>query len=130
MQRSKTCLRLGMTALAALGGGLCIAAPGAALAADGTHGKALFQTCLSCHSEQAGALGPTLRGIYGRKSAMDENFRYSNAMTRANLIWDEGNLRDFVKDPQAKVKGNRMPYSGLSDPKDVDDLITYLKDYR
>jgi cytochrome c2 len=24
------------------------------------------------------------------------------------------------------VKGNRMPFSGLSDPKDVDDVIAYI----
>jgi len=25
------------------------------------------------------------------------------------------------------VKGNRMPYGGLTDAKDVDDIIAYLK---
>jgi cytochrome c2 len=25
------------------------------------------------------------------------------------------------------VKGNRMPYGGLTDGKDVDDIIAYLK---
>jgi cytochrome c len=48
-------------------------------------------------------------------------------MKRANLVWDDDNLRDYIKDPQAKVKGNRMPYAGLTDGKDVDDLIAYLK---
>src|SRR5262249_61616023 len=51
-------------------------------------------------------------------------------MKRANLVWDEDNLRDYIKDPQAKVKGNRMPYGGLSDPKDVDDVVAYLKDLK
>jgi cytochrome c len=35
-------------------------------------------------------------------------------------------LRDYISNPQAKVKGNRMPYGGMSNPKDVDDLIAYL----
>jgi cytochrome c len=48
-------------------------------------------------------------------------------MKRANLVWDEDNLREYIKDPQAKVRGNRMPYSGLADGKDVDDVIAYLK---
>ena len=51
-------------------------------------------------------------------------------MKRANLIWDEGNLRAYLADPQAKVPGNRMPYGGLSDAKDVDDVIAYLKTYK
>jgi cytochrome c len=48
-------------------------------------------------------------------------------MKRANLIWNEPNLRDYVKDPQTKVKGNRMPFGGLSNSDDIDDIIAYLK---
>ena len=40
-------------------------------------------------------------------------------------------MRAYIKDPQAKVKGNRMPFGGLSsDPKDIDDVIAYLKEYK
>jgi cytochrome c len=46
---------------------------------------------------------------------------------RANLTWDESNLRDYIKDPQAKVKGNRMPFGGLSDSDDINDIVAYLK---
>ena len=99
---------------------------GAAMAADAEHGKVLFQTCAACHTDRPDALGPSLKGVVGRKSAALEDFRYSNPMKRANLTWDEANLRDYISDPQAKVKGNRMPFSGLSDPKDVDDVIAYI----
>jgi len=37
------------------------------------------------------------------------------------------NLRAYLKDTQAKVKGNRMPFAGLSDPTDADDAIAFLK---
>ena len=96
-------------------------------AADVEHGKALYQTCAACHTERPDALGPSLKGIYGRKSGALEDFRYSNAMRRANLVWDDDNLRAYIQDPQAKVKGNRMPYGGVTDAKDVDDIIAYLK---
>ena len=96
-------------------------------AADVEHGKALFQTCVACHTERSDALGPSLKGVVGRKSGAREDFRYSNAMKRANLVWDDDNLRAYIQDPQAKVKGNRMPYGGLTDPKDVDDIVAYLK---
>ena len=102
-------------------------ATGPASAADAEHGKALYQSCAACHSERPDALGPSLKGVVGRKSAALEDFRYSNPMKRANLVWDEANLRDYIKDPQAKVKGNRMPYGGVTDPKDVDDIIAYLR---
>ena len=102
-----------------------IAAPAAA--ADADHGKVLFETCAACHSDRPDALGPSLKGVFGRQAASLDGFRYSNPMKRAKLVWDEANLRDYIRDPQAKVKGNRMPYGGMSDPKDVDDVITYLK---
>jgi len=96
-------------------------------AADVEHGKALYQTCAACHTERPDALGPSLKGIFGRKSGALEDFRYSNAMRRANLVWDDDNLRAYIQDPQAKVKGNRMPYGGVTNAKDVDDIIAYLK---
>jgi len=99
----------------------------AAAAADAEHGKVLFGACAACHSERPDALGPSLKGVVGRKSAALEDFRYSSAMKRAQLIWDEDNLRAYLKDPQTKVKGNRMPYSGIADASDVEDLIAYLK---
>jgi cytochrome c len=101
-----------------------------AVAADAAHGKVLFQTCAACHSDKPDAIGPSLRGVYGRKAGSLDDFRYSNAMAHANFIWDEANLRDYLKDPQAKVKGNRMPFGGLSSPADIDDVIAYLKDYK
>jgi len=96
-------------------------------AADVNHGKALYETCAACHTERPDALGPSLKGVFGRKSAALEDFRYSNPMKRANLTWDEDNLRAYIADPQGKVRGNRMPYGGLTDPKDVDDIVAYLK---
>jgi cytochrome c len=104
---------------------LAFASP--ATAADPDHGKALYQTCAACHTERPDALGPSLKGVVGRKSATLDDFRYSNPMKRANLVWDEANLRAYIQDPQAKVKGNRMPYGGLTDGKDVDDIVAYLK---
>src|SRR6266704_1719349 len=95
-------------------------------AADVEHGKALYQTCAACHTERPDALGPSLKGVVGRKSAALEEFRYSNAMKRADLIWDEATLKEYLRDPQAKVKGTRMPFSGFTNPSDADDIVAYL----
>jgi cytochrome c len=119
------------TSGAVTGAALLVAlSAGAAAGADAEHGKTLYQACLACHTERPDALGPSLKGVYGRKSAALEDFRYSNPMQRANLVWDEDNLRAYIIDPQAKVKGNRMPFGGLSNPKDVDDVVAYLKIYK
>jgi cytochrome c len=98
-----------------------------AVAADAGHGKALYQACVACHSEKPDAIGPSLKGVVGRKAGALDDFRYSAPMRRANLTWDDANLRAYIADPQATVKGNRMPFGGLREPGDVDDVIAYLK---
>ena len=97
------------------------------LSADAEHGKELYQACIACHSDKPDALGPSLKGVVGRQAASREDFRYSAPMRRANLTWDDANLRAYILDPQATVKGNRMPFGGLREPKDVDDIVAYLK---
>jgi cytochrome c len=126
MQSKKTGALTGAAAAAVL----MAAAAMPAAAADAAHGKVVFQTCAACHSDKPDAIGPSLRGVYGRKSAALPDFRYSNAMMRANLTWDDANLKAYIKDPQAKAKGNRMPFGGLSSDADIDDVIAYLKDYK
>jgi cytochrome c len=111
---------------------VCVAmgVPRVGHAADAEHGKQLFAACAACHSDKPDAIGPSLRGVYGRTSGSLEDFRYSNAMTRAKLTWNDDNLRAYIEDPQTKVPGNRMPFGGLHDKKDVEDVIAYLKTYR
>lgn len=119
--------RAGIALAAAI---VVMAAAGASWAADAAHGKAVFETCAACHSDKPDAIGPSLKGVYGRKAGTLDDFRYSNAMLHADLTWDEADLHDYIKDPQAKVKGNRMPFGGLSNDKDIADVIAYLKDYK
>jgi cytochrome c len=125
-------MRLQMMLRAAVGAGavLGLAWGGAANAADAAHGKELFLTCVACHTEKPDAIGPNLRGVFGRKSAALEDFRYSNPMKRANLVWDATNLRAYLIDPQEKVKGNRMPFGGVANPAEADDLVAYLQTYK
>jgi cytochrome c len=130
MRNKKSGLTPGATSVAAIGAAILVTATSVASAADADHGKAVFQNCAACHTDKPGAIGPSLRGVVGRKSGSVDGFHYSDAMKRANLTWDEANLRDYLKDPQAKVKGNRMPFGGVNNPKDLDDLIAYLKDYK
>jgi cytochrome c len=109
----------------ALSGCAALAALPAA-AADVEHGRQLFLACAACHTDRPDALGPNLRGVVGRKAGGREDFRYSNPMKRAGFVWDAANLREYLADPQAKVKGNRMPFGGLRDTKDVEDVVAYL----
>jgi cytochrome c len=103
------------------------AMPVAAAAADATHGAQLFKACAACHTEQPDALGPSLKGVVGRQAGTRDDFRYSPAMQRAGFAWTPANLKEYLRDPQAKVKGNRMPFSGMDDPSDLDDVVAYLE---
>jgi cytochrome c len=109
-------------------GAVLLASP--AFAADVAHGSQLFAACIACHSETPDALGPSLKGVVGRKAGSLEDFRYSNAMKRVDFNWDAANLRDYLHDPQAKVKGNHMPFSGYANLADADDVIAYLQTYK
>jgi cytochrome c len=106
-----------------------VAAHSATAAEDLVKGKALFENCTACHSLEAGqnGVGPTLHGLFGRKSASEE-FTYSPAMRRANVTWTPELLDTYLADPQDGVfRGNRMPFSGLPEAQARTDLIAYLK---
>jgi cytochrome c len=120
----------GALCVAMMAAAFAVAGAAAARAADAAHGKVVFQQCAACHTDQSGAIGPSLRGVFGRKSGTVDGFRYSDAMMRANLTWDATNLHDYISNPQAKVKGNRMPFGGVANAGDLDDLVAYLKDYK
>jgi len=103
-------------------------AAASAEAADADHGKAVFERCAPCHGPAGAGTenGPSLIGVVGRKAGSVEGFRYSPPMKRSGLNWDEASLKAFVADPQAVVKGTRMPFDGLKDPADAADVVAYL----
>jgi cytochrome c len=91
-------------------------------------GKQMYAQCIACHATSAAnGVGPGLQGIVGRQAASQAGFRYSPAMKRAKVKWDEKTLDAYLQNPQAVVPGNLMPYSGLADAKQRADLIAYLK---
>ena len=99
-----------------------------AYAQDAARGQKLFEECAACHSTKAGetGVGPSLAGIGGRKAGENPDFRFSPAMRRSGITWNQSSLNDFITDPQKMVPDNRMPYSGLPDAKSRADLVAYL----
>ena len=96
--------------------------------ADVEKGKTIFEKCAACHSLESGKNddAPNLSGIFGRKIASVEDYRYSAAMKRSDVVWSEGTLNSFLEDPQGFVPGNRMPFDGLKEKADREDLLAYL----
>jgi cytochrome c len=101
---------------------------GSAHAADDL-GKKTFESCAACHSLKAGenGLGPSLHAVIGRSAGAEPGFRYSGPMKRSGITWDEKSLTDFLRAPQEKVPGNRMPFSGLPDDAALKAVVQYLQ---
>jgi len=113
-----------MVALGSLG--FLFALP--ASAQDAAAGKQVFTQCSVCHStDGTNNVGPSLKGIAGRKAGTFAGFHYSHAMKAANITWSDQTLDAYIANPQKVVPGNVMPFSGLAADKQRADLIAYLK---
>jgi cytochrome c len=108
------------------------ASVGAAAAQDAAAGEKVFAKCKICHQVGEGAkngVGPVLNGVFGRKAGSEEGYNYSTANKSSGLTWDEATLKQYLKNPRAMVPGTKMIFPGISNEKDVDDVIAYLKQF-
>jgi cytochrome c len=72
--------------------------------------------------------GPVLNGLLGRKAGMIEGYGYSPANKNSGITWDEATFREYIKHPKATI-GTKMAFPGLKDPKQIDDIVAYLKQF-
>ena len=100
-------------------------------AQDVDNGAKVFKKCMACHAiDDKNKIGPSLKGIVGRKAATVEGFKYSDAMLAKGaegVVWDEATLATYLPDPKAFVPGTKMAFPGLKKPEEVTDLIAFLK---
>ena len=88
----------------------------------------VFDRCVACHAKEGtGDLGPNLHGVFGRKAGSLEDFRYSRAMARSGIVWNEKALDAFLKAPDQFVPGTRMPFEGIANDAERAAVIKYLK---
>jgi cytochrome c len=124
MERSMKASRVGTLLAAAL---VATGVHGVAYPQDTHTGKEVFALCAACHTlNEANGAGPSLKGVLGRKAGTVPGFRYSRAMKGSGIVWDEDSLSAYLADPQKIVPGNLMPFSGLADAKQREELIRYL----
>jgi len=101
-----------------------------AIAADTQRGAQVFQSCASCHSTSPGVqlTGPSLAHVWGRKAGTLAGFdRYSKAMKKADVVWNEATLDRWLTDPEAFIPGTSMTFPGLRDRDARADVIAYLQ---
>jgi len=104
----------------------------AARAQDAALGEKVFLKCKACHQIGEGAknaVGPVLNGIVGRKAGTYPDYSYSDANKNSGLTWDEATLKEYLKNPRAKVQGTKMIFPGLPKDEDIDNVIAYLKQF-
>lgn len=116
---------------AAIASTLLLAAPALA-EGDAAKGEKVFVACKACHEVDKGVnkVGPTLKGVVGRKVAGLPDYKYSEAMTAKGAegaMWDEATLAIYLPNPKAFVPKTKMAFAGVKKPEQVADLIAYLK---
>ena len=114
---------------------LALAAPALA-EGDAAAGEKAFRQCKACHMIQTpdgesivkgGRVGPNLHGIIGRAAGSVEDFRYSDALmakAEEGLVWDETNIVEYAKDPNAFLEGRGKMTFKLR--KGGEDIAAYL----
>ena len=103
---------------------------GNALAQEAAKGKKVFNKCKICHSLKKGKkkIGPSLYGVIGRKAGAVAKFKYSKAMKKSGVVWDDKSLDAFLAKPKKFIPGTKMTFAGIKKQKDRDNLIAYLKE--
>ena len=113
-------------------GAALIVSIGAAAAQDAAAGEKVFAKCKVCHQIGEGAknlVGPVLNGVVGRKAGTYPDYHYSDANKNSGITWDEATLKEYLKDPKAKVPGTKMVFPGLKSDDDLANVIAYLKQF-
>ena len=113
-------------------GAALIASVSASAAQDAAAGEKVFAKCKICHQIGEGAknmVGPVLNGVVGRKAGTYEGYHYSDANKNSGITWDEATLKEYLKDPRAKVPGTKMVFPGLKSDEDIANVIAYLKQF-
>ena len=120
---SASIVAFGVLALLALWTGQASQAAGQ----GGQDGKSLFEKrCSGCHALDADHEGPRLRGVFGRPAAKVKTFKYSEALQKAKVTWDEVELDKWLTDTESIAPDNDM---GFRVPKQEERsaIISYLK---
>lgn len=98
-----------------------------ALADDGA---AVFsEHCADCHTLGPGRArrGPPLAGIVGKSAAGVANYRYSDAMRQAQIVWSRERLTSFLANPRQDLPGTRMRMRKELSQQELAALLGYLE---
>jgi cytochrome c len=96
-------------------------------------GRQVFeQRCRNCHGGTAPAdypIGPSLRGIVGRRAGSTQGGMHSRPVMDSGLVWDRAALRRFLSNPDREIPGTLMA-ARVTDPAELERLLDYLETLR
>jgi cytochrome c len=93
----------------------------------GPRGREYYEKrCTGCHALDNVKVGPSLRGVYGRRAAADPAFPYSDALKKAAVVWDDSTLDRWLADPEAVAPDNDMAFR-LNRAEERAAIIAFLK---
>jgi alcohol dehydrogenase (cytochrome c) len=98
-------------------------------AGDASAGKGVFEAqCAACHTTTVGknGFGPSLAGVFGRRSGTLAGYSYSPAMANAGLTWDAKNIDEFIAASTTKVPGTAMQVA-VTDAAARANVVAYLQ---
>jgi cytochrome c len=125
LMRIRAAVRSASYAMAAL----ALGSPTAFAAGEAAAGQRVFASrCSVCHATEPSVnkIGPSLAGVFGRKSGTETGFDYSPALKAAAITWDEKTLDEFLKNPNTDVHGTKM-FVSVPGNDARQNVIAYLK---
>lgn len=93
---------------------------------DVARGQVLYQArCTACHAVDSNKIGPSHRGVMGRRVGSLKGYKYSDEMAQSRLRWTPQTLNAWLQDPEELVAGQRMGFQ-VEDAQERADLIAWL----
>lgn len=74
----------------------------------------------------ANKIGPSHRGVFGRKAGLVSGYAYSPALKTSGIVWNDKTLDQWLLGPQKMVKGSKM-YLAVPNAAERAAIIGYLK---
>ena len=101
-----------------------------AFADEISEGRDFFITrCLGCHAFACNREGPRLGGLFGRRVATAEDYRfYSQGLKNSDIVWTAATLDNFFTNPGKLFPESTMATNGLiEDAAERQNLIAFLE---
>ncbi len=97
----------------------------------GDRGAEVYRACIACHTltpDAGNRAGPTLHGIFGRRIASLEGYRFSDALKKLDIVWTpETVAKLFEVGPMEYTPGTKMPEQRIGSAEDRAALVEFLK---